>query len=136
MACWTRRHGSDLSLRETLALLCRAEVSHREERRIQMGTGIAKFPHQRTLEEFDFTAPTLAGRLGLVRKQLVGCFAARSYLVVPFAMELVARHVDGCHFVICNGDALRVIVGVEFAVYGQAGVGGGSADQVHNGRGS
>ena len=47
-------------------------------------------------------------------------------------MELVARHVDGCHFVICNGDALRVIVGVEFAVYGQAGVGGGSADQVHN----
>jgi hypothetical protein len=29
----------DLSLRETLALLCRAEVSHREERRIQMGPG-------------------------------------------------------------------------------------------------
>ncbi len=26
----------DLSLRETLALLCRAEVSHREERRIQI----------------------------------------------------------------------------------------------------
>ena len=46
----------DLSLRETLALLCRAEVSHREERRIQMGTGIAKFPHQRTLEAFDFAA--------------------------------------------------------------------------------
>jgi DNA replication protein DnaC len=31
-------------------------VSHREERRIQMGTGIAKFPHQRTLEGFDFAA--------------------------------------------------------------------------------
>jgi DNA replication protein DnaC len=46
----------DLSLRETLALLCRAEVSHREQRRIQMGTGIAKFPHQRTLEGFDFAA--------------------------------------------------------------------------------
>ncbi len=46
----------DLSLRETLALLCRAEVSHREERRIQMGTSIAKFPHQRTLEAFDFAA--------------------------------------------------------------------------------
>ncbi len=45
-----------LSLRERLALLCRAEVSHREQRRIQMGTGIAKFPHQRTLEEFDFAA--------------------------------------------------------------------------------
>ena len=46
----------DLSLRETLTLLCRAEVSHREERRIQMGRGIAKFPHQRTLESFDFAA--------------------------------------------------------------------------------
>ena len=55
----------DLPLRETLALLCRAEVSHREGRRIQMGTsrkppcgfaGTARFPHQRTLEGFDFTA--------------------------------------------------------------------------------
>ncbi len=48
-------HG-DLSLRETLALLCRAEVAHREERRIQIGAAIAKFPHQRTLEAFDFAA--------------------------------------------------------------------------------
>ena len=46
----------DLSLRETLALLCGAEVAHREERRIQMGTAIAKFPHGRTLEGFDFAA--------------------------------------------------------------------------------
>jgi DNA replication protein DnaC len=53
----------DLSLRETLALLCRAEVSYREERRIQMGTSIAKFPHQRTLEGFDFAAqPSLDAR--------------------------------------------------------------------------
>ena len=53
----------DLSLRETLALLCRAEVSHREERRIQMATSIAKFPHQRTLEGFDFAAqPSLDPR--------------------------------------------------------------------------
>ncbi len=28
----------ELSLREGLALLCEAEVAHREERRIQMGT--------------------------------------------------------------------------------------------------
>src|ERR1700710_3225711 len=53
----------NLSLRETLALLCRAEVSHREERRIQMSTGIAKFPYQRTLEGFDFAAqPSLDAR--------------------------------------------------------------------------
>jgi len=46
----------DLTLPETLALLCEAEVAHREERRIQMGLGIAKFPYVRTLEGFDFSA--------------------------------------------------------------------------------
>ena len=46
----------DLSLREGLALLCQAEVAHREERRVRMGTGIAKFPFVRTLEGFDFEA--------------------------------------------------------------------------------
>jgi len=34
----------DLSLREALSLVCAAEVAHREERRISMGLGIAKFP--------------------------------------------------------------------------------------------
>ena len=53
---------SDLSLRETLALLCRAEVSHREERRIQMGTGIAKFPPPAHAGRVRLHRPTLAGR--------------------------------------------------------------------------
>ena len=46
----------DLNLRETLALLCDAEMRHREERRIHMGMNIAKFPFVRTLEGFDFEA--------------------------------------------------------------------------------
>jgi DNA replication protein DnaC len=46
----------DLTLPETLVLLCEAEVAHREERRIQMGLGIARFPYLRTLESFDFAA--------------------------------------------------------------------------------
>ena len=46
----------DLTLPEALALLCTAEVAHREERRIQMGSGIAKFPYVRPLEGFDFAA--------------------------------------------------------------------------------
>ncbi|MBV9747971.1 MAG: ATP-binding protein, partial [Acetobacteraceae bacterium] len=46
----------DLTLPEVLVLLCAAEVAHREERRIQMGLGIAKFPCVRTLEGFDFAA--------------------------------------------------------------------------------
>src|ERR1700710_1101667 len=48
--------GGDLTLPETLVLLCEAEVAHREERRIQMGLSIAKFPYVRTLEGFDFSA--------------------------------------------------------------------------------
>jgi DNA replication protein DnaC len=46
----------DLSLREALALLCEAEVAHRDQRRVQMGASIAKFPAVRTLEGFDFAA--------------------------------------------------------------------------------
>jgi DNA replication protein DnaC len=46
----------DLSLRDTLTLLCEAEVAHREERRMRMGMGIAKLPFVRTLEGFDFGA--------------------------------------------------------------------------------
>lgn len=46
----------ELSLREALALLCEAEMQRRDERRIQMGTSIAKFPFIRTLDGFDFKA--------------------------------------------------------------------------------
>jgi DNA replication protein DnaC len=46
----------DLSLPDALALLCAAEVAHREERRIQMGLSIARFPSVRSLEGFDFAA--------------------------------------------------------------------------------
>ena len=53
----------DLSLREALGLLCEAEMTRREERRIQMGMSIAKFPFVRTLEAFDFEAqPSLDPR--------------------------------------------------------------------------
>ena len=46
----------EMSLRETLAWLLAAEIGHREERRMRMATGIAKFPFVRTLEGFDFAA--------------------------------------------------------------------------------
>lgn len=46
----------DLSIRDALDLLSAAEVRHREERRIQMGLGIAKFPFVRTLDGFEFEA--------------------------------------------------------------------------------
>ena len=45
---------SELTLRESLAFLCEAEVARKDERRIQMASSIAKFPFVRTLEGFDF----------------------------------------------------------------------------------
>jgi len=46
----------DLSLRESLAFLCEAEIARKDQRRIAMGLSIAKFPTVRTLEDFDFAA--------------------------------------------------------------------------------
>ena len=46
----------EMSLRESLEFFCAAEVARKDERRIQMGLSIAKFPAQRTLEAFDFEA--------------------------------------------------------------------------------
>ena len=47
---------AELNLREALAMLCSAEVTRRNERRIQMGLSIAKFPFVRTLEGFEYDA--------------------------------------------------------------------------------
>ena len=50
----------ELNLREALAMLCTAEVTRRNERRIQMGLSIAKFPYVRTLDSFEYdTHPSL-----------------------------------------------------------------------------
>lgn len=46
----------DLTLREALALLCEREIARKDERRIQMGLSIAKFPFVRELSTFDFPA--------------------------------------------------------------------------------
>jgi DNA replication protein DnaC len=46
----------ELNLREALAYLCEAEIAHKDQRRIQMGLSIAKFPFVRTLEGFDYDA--------------------------------------------------------------------------------
>ena len=47
---------AELNLREALAMLCAAEVARKDERRIQMGMSIAKFPCVRTLEGFEYDA--------------------------------------------------------------------------------
>jgi DNA replication protein DnaC len=46
----------ELTLRETLAFFCEAEIARKDQRRIAMGLSIAKFPFVRTLDDFDFEA--------------------------------------------------------------------------------
>src|SRR5271157_1028153 len=49
----TRR---DLSMRETLALLCEGEIARKDQRRIEMALKFAHFPYVRELAGFDFAA--------------------------------------------------------------------------------
>jgi DNA replication protein DnaC len=46
----------DLSMRETLALLCECEIARKDQRRIEMGLKVAHFPYVRELTSFDFAA--------------------------------------------------------------------------------
>lgn len=46
----------ELNLREALVFLCEAEIERKDQRRITMGTSIAKFPFVRTLDGFDYDA--------------------------------------------------------------------------------
>ena len=46
----------ELNLREALYFLCRNEIERKDQRRIDMGLKIAKFPYVRTLDGFDTEA--------------------------------------------------------------------------------
>src|SRR5271156_5816292 len=48
-------------------------------------------------------------------------------------MEVMAMEIEGVHLGVGNFDALRIGVDVEFAAYGQAGVGVGGSDQLDDG---
>src|SRR5919107_1576811 len=48
-------HG-ELTLRESLALLCEREIARKDSRRIEMAIGLARFPYARDLAGFDFSA--------------------------------------------------------------------------------
>jgi DNA replication protein DnaC len=45
-----------MTLREALAFFCHEEILNKDQQRIHMGMKIAKFPCERTLEQFDYEA--------------------------------------------------------------------------------
>src|SRR5213595_3289816 len=46
----------ELTIREALSLFCEREIGRKDERRIEMSIGLARFPFVRDLEGFDFAA--------------------------------------------------------------------------------
>ena len=46
----------ELTIRDALALFCEREIARRDQRRIEMGFGLARFPFVRDLAGFDFAA--------------------------------------------------------------------------------
>lgn len=46
----------DLTHREALAYMLKAEIARKDQRRLAMGLSIARFPYVRTLDDFDFDA--------------------------------------------------------------------------------
>ena len=65
----------ELTLREALAFVCEREIARKDERRIEMGLSIARFPFVRDLSSFDFAAqPALDPRQ--IRELATGRFVA------------------------------------------------------------
>jgi hypothetical protein len=46
----------ELTIREALSLFCEREIGRKDERRIEMSVGLARFPFVRDLDGFDFAA--------------------------------------------------------------------------------
>ena|SRR5947207_2550127 len=45
----------ELTIREALSLFCEREIARKDERRIEMGIGLARFPFVRDLDSFDLS---------------------------------------------------------------------------------
>jgi DNA replication protein DnaC len=79
----------ELTIREALSLFCEREIARKDERRIEMSMGLARFPFVRDLNGFDFAAqPSLDKKQ--IREIATGRFIAR-YL----AMKSRSRYDGG-----------------------------------------
>lgn len=71
----------ELTIREALALFCEREIARKDERRIEMSIGLARFPFVRNLDNFDFAAqPSIDKKQ--VRELATGRFIANAEAVL------------------------------------------------------
>ena len=66
---------SELTLRDALAFLCEREIARKDQRRIDMSFGLAKFPFVRDIAGFDFAAQPSLDR-AQIRDLATGRFIA------------------------------------------------------------
>jgi DNA replication protein DnaC len=71
----------DLTIREALALFCEREIARRDQRRIDMGLGLARFPFVRDFAGFDFAAQPSIDK-GQIRDLATGRFVANGEAVL------------------------------------------------------
>ena len=71
----------ELTIREALALFCAREIARKDERRIEMGMGLARFPFARDLAGFDFAAQPSLDK-AQVREIATGRFIANGEAVL------------------------------------------------------
>ena len=71
----------ELTIREALSLFCEREIARKDERRIEMSIGLARFPFVRDLDGFDFAAqPSLDKKQ--IREIATGRFIANAEVVM------------------------------------------------------
>jgi DNA replication protein DnaC len=66
---------NELTIREALGLFCEREIARKDERRIEMSVGLARFPFVRDLAGFDFGAQPSIDK-GQLRELATGRFIA------------------------------------------------------------
>lgn len=71
----------DLTIREALTLFCEREIARKDQRRIEMAFGLAKFPFARDLAGFDFEAQPSVDR-HQVRELATGRFIANGEAIL------------------------------------------------------
>ena len=71
----------ELTIREALALFCEREIARKDERRIEMSVGLARFPFARDLAGFDFAAQPSIDK-GQIRELATGRFIANGEAVL------------------------------------------------------
>jgi len=83
-----------LTIREALSLFCEREIARKDERRIAMSVGLARFPFVRDLDGFDFAAqPSIDKRQ--IREIAAGRFIANAEVVLLLEPPGVGKTTSG-----------------------------------------